>query len=191
MHSEPLTNDAVVSFDDEPLILVDSDDNVQGYESKAACHNGEGILHRAFSIFLFNSKGELMLQKRSDQKRLWPLFWTNSCCSHPRRGESDLQAADRRIFEELGVRPKLHFLFRFEYQASFGEAGSENELCSVYIAKSDDEVVVNSNEVAEFRYVDPDELDADIEARPELYTPWFKLEWPRIRREFWQRVEGA
>ena len=78
----------IVSFDTEDLILVDPQDQVQGHLNKAACHLGEGLLHRAFSVFLFNAEGELLLQQRSEQKKLWPLYWANSCCSHPRRGET-------------------------------------------------------------------------------------------------------
>ena len=78
----------IVSFDDEPLVLVDSADHDQGFLDKASCHDGDGVLHRAFSVFLFNSKLELLLQQRSGQKRLWPMWWSNSCCSHPRKGET-------------------------------------------------------------------------------------------------------
>jgi len=183
-----LSNDNVVSFDDEPLILVDSNDNVLGYDSKGACHDGNGKLHRAFSIFLFNSAGQLMLQKRSVQKRLWPGYWSNSCCSHPRKGETDLAAAERRIEEELGVTPKLQYLFRFEYQADFGELGAEHELCSIYIAKSDGPISVNVNEVDDWKFIDVVELERELENNPSDYSPWLKLEWPRIRAQHWDTV---
>ena len=97
----------VVSFDDEKLILVDKDDNVLGYKDKLSCHEGDGILHRAFSIFIFNKKKQLLLQKRSDQKLLWPLFWSNSCCSHPRQGEDYETAIHRRLKEELNIDTEL------------------------------------------------------------------------------------
>ena len=96
----------VVSFDNEKLILVDKYDNVLGYKSKAECHEGEGILHRAFSIFIFNDKNQLLLQKRSAKKLLWPLYWSNSCCSHPRKGENYETATHRRLKEELGLLQK-------------------------------------------------------------------------------------
>lgn len=179
----------IVSFEDEPLIVVDSDDQVLGYRSKAECHDGDGILHRAFSIFVFNSQGQLLLQRRSPKKRLWPLYWSNSCCSHPRRGESDLDAARRRVEEELAITPSLEYLFKFEYQAPFGESGSEYELCSVYVAKSDEPVVVNVHEVVEWKFVDVAAFEADLAAAPDLYTPWLKLEWPRIRQDHWPKVE--
>lgn len=179
----------VVSFDDEPLILVDERDRVLGHDSKVACHRGEGQLHRAFSIFVFNSNNELLLQQRSAQKPLWPLYWSNSCCSHPRRGEGDLESAYRRVDEELAIRPRLEFLYRFRYHAAFGEVGAEHELCSVYIARSDEPIDVNSNEVADWRYIAPETLDRELADNPERYTPWLKWEWPRIREEFWQHLQ--
>lgn len=183
-------NDRVVSFDDEPLIRVDSNDTVLGHESKAACHDGEGLLHRAFSIFLFNSAGQLLLQQRSAQKRLWPLYWSNSCCSHPRRGENDLDAAERRIREELAVSPELTFLFRFEYHAIYREVGAEHELCSIYAAVCDDPVSVNTNEVADWKFVTPDELERKLKEEADRCTPWLKLEWPRIRAKHWGAVSA-
>lgn len=180
---------AVVSFDDEPLILVDEQDNVLGHDSKVACHQGQGQLHRAFSIFVFNRDNELLLQQRSEQKPLWPLYWSNSCCSHPRRGEGDLESAQRRVQEELAISPRLEFLYRFRYHAAYGDIGAEHELCSVYIARSDAPVQVNGNEVVDWCYMAPERLDRELSEHPERYTPWLRLEWPRIREEFWTRLE--
>lgn len=183
------TNDRVVSFDDEPLILVDEDDNIVGFESKSHCHDGDGLLHRAFSIFVFNSAGEVLLQQRSAEKRLWPLYWSNSCCSHPRRGEDDLAAARRRIREELAISPDLRFLYKFRYQARFGDLGAEHELCSIYATVSDDPARVNVNEIAACEFVDADSLDAALAEEPDAYTPWLRLEWPRIRERHWDTVK--
>ena len=180
----------VVSFDDEPLIVVDSDDNVLGHMPKAEAHIGEGVLHRAFSIFLFDGDGNTLLQRRADGKQLWGGYWSNSCCSHPRRGESVDMAAVRRLREELGVDARLSFLYRFEYHARFGDAGSEHEMCSVYAARSDAPVSVNPNEISACRPVAPDTLDAELAAHPERYTPWLKMEWPRIRAAHWDTVEA-
>lgn len=185
----PTDNSArIVSFDDEPLILVDHDDTVLGHKPKLDCHVGDGVLHRAFSIFLFNAAGEVLLQQRSGQKQLWPGFWSNSCCSHPRRGEADPDAAARRLHEELALTTPLTFLYRFEYQARFGAIGTEHELCSVYAARSDAPITVNANEVADWTFMAPATLDAELAARPDTYTPWLKLEWPRIRAEHWPQV---
>ena len=188
-------NDLVVSFDDEPLILVDSEDNILDYEKKWDCHQGSGQLHRAFSIFIFNHKNELLLQKRSQQKALWPLVWANSCCSHPRKGENYEEAVHRRLREELNLEADLKFLFKFEYQAPYKDIGSENELCSVYVGRSDSVAKANENEVAALRYVSAEELDAALMADTEAggeeeYSPWLKLEWSRIRKEYWGLVEA-
>lgn len=186
-----MQNDSpIVSFDDEPLILVDENNRVLGHDTKVACHQGAGKLHRAFSVFVFNRHNELLLQQRSSRKTLWPLYWSNSCCSHPRRGEDDLASTQRRLREELSVVARPEFLYRFRYQALFGDVGAEHELCSVYIARSDAPVRVNDNEVADWRYISPDELDRELAENPQRYTPWLKLEWPRLRNEFWSRIEA-
>jgi isopentenyl-diphosphate delta-isomerase len=119
----------IVSSDEERLILVDAEDNDTGFMSKAECHDGKGTLHRAFSIFLFNDQGHLLLQQRAAGKRLWPMYWSNSCCSHPREREAIAVAAARRLQDELQTDSDLEFVYKFIYQASFGELGSEHELC--------------------------------------------------------------
>ena len=173
-----------VSFDDEPLIVVDEGNNVLEYRSKADVHAGAGILHRVFSVFLFNEEGELLLQKRSAGKRLWPLFWSNSCCSHPRRGETEAGAAVRRIEEELGVETDLEYVYTFTYHAPFGDVGSEREVCSVFLGRVAGPVTANENEIAEWRWMSAEDLGAALDAEPEQYTPWFKQEWARLRGEF-------
>lgn len=181
----------VVSFDDEPLILVDSDDNPLGYMPKADAHVGEGVLHRAFSIFLFNSQGEVMLQQRAPGKQLWGGFWANSCCSHPRRGEEVSDAAVRRLHEEVDVDATMTWLYKFEYHARFGDVGAEHELCWVFVAHSDAPVSVNPNEISEWTFMTPETLDAELLNNPDQYSPWLKLEWPRIRNEHWDQVIAA
>lgn len=181
---------SIVSFDDEPLILVDENDQVLGYDSKVACHRGSGQLHRAFSVFIFNRRNELLLQQRSAAKPLWPLFWSNSCCSHPRRGESNNQSARRRLREELHVAARPEFLYQFRYHVPFGDIGSEHELCSVYVARWDAPIEFNATEVAACCFLSPATLDRELAEHPERYTPWLKLEWPRLRNEFWSRVEA-
>ena len=176
----------VVSFDDEPLILVDEDDREIGFIDKASAHVGQGVLHRAFSLFVFNPQGKLLLQQRAPGKRLWPGFWSNTCCSHPRRGETLDKAIHRRLNEELGLQCPLQYLFKFEYQAQFDAEGAEHELCWVYAGRSADMPTVNVNEISALRYISPDALDAEIAARPQTFTPWFKIEWERLRREHLQ-----
>ncbi len=182
-------NNKIVSSEKERLILVDSDDNILGYESKAACHDGNGILHRAFSLFIFNRRGELLLQQRAPGKRLWPLIWSNSCCSHPREGESYTFATKRRLREELGLETELHFLYKFQYQVRYSEAGSENELCSVYFGCTDEVPQVNETELADWKYITIPDLESEMKNSPEAFSPWFKMEWEEIRSKYWNQIE--
>jgi isopentenyl-diphosphate delta-isomerase len=176
--------DKIVSSESEELILVDENDNELGYLSKQECHDGEGILHRAFSLFIFNTDNDLLLQKRSADKRLWPLYWSNSCCSHPRRGESMNVAIHRRLREELGLEASLEFIYKFSYRAEFGELGSENELCSVYLGRTDQPYYANSNEIADARYVSLEELSQELHTKPDGFTPWFRMEWETLCRKY-------
>jgi isopentenyl-diphosphate delta-isomerase len=173
----------VVSFQDEPLVLVDEHDHETGFLDKVSAHRGQGVLHRAFSLFVFNRQGELLLQQRAADKRLWPGFWSNTCCSHPRRGEAMDRAIHRRLGEELGMECSLEYLFKFQYQAQFDEEGAEHELCWVYAGRSDATPVVNVNEISALRYISPDALDQEMAIQPQAFTPWFRIEWQRIRRE--------
>ena len=176
-----------ISFPEKLLILVDEKDHVIGYEDRKKCHQGKGLLHRAFSILIFNDQKQLLIQKRSAKKLLWPLYWSNSVCSHPRRGESYEKATMRRLKEELGFETPLRFLFKFQYQATFKDIGSENEMCSVHIGKFNGIVQANQSEIAEWKYVDIEELNKDILTLPHLYTPWFKMEWEQIQRDYNER----
>ena len=173
---------SVVSFQDEPLVLVDEHDRETGFLVKASAHHGQGILHRSFSLFVFNADGEL-LQQRAEGKRLWPGYWSNTCCSHPRRGETMETAIHRRLAEELGMQCEFQFQFKFQYQAQFDDEGAEHELCWVYAGRTEAAPVANVLEIAALRYVAPDDLDREIAAHPERFTPWFKIEWDRLRRE--------
>lgn len=173
-------NFETVSSDEEPLILVDEQDQVLGSMDKSSAHDGEGTLHRALSVFLFNSKKELLLQKRASGKRLWGGYWSNSCCSHPRWGEETADAAKRRVQQELGVVADLEYLYKFIYRAHFGEAGSEYELCSVYAGVFDGEPVTNALEIASWRWVTSDQLTREIAQSPDHFTPWMKQEWLHI-----------
>ncbi len=178
----PMNNHRQVSFDHELLILVDKNDNELGFMPKAGCHRGDGILHRAFSIFIFNFAGELLLQRRSDEKPLWGGYWSNSVCSHPRKGESYEVAAARRLQDELGVSAELEFRFRFQYQAKFRDIGAENELCSVFTGTHNGPFHINPTEISEISFVSAEKLDDEIARFPEKFTPWFKLEWGRLRK---------
>ncbi|MEZ5551848.1 MAG: isopentenyl-diphosphate Delta-isomerase [Pseudomonadales bacterium] len=187
-HNQSQTKDEIVSSEAEPLILVDSNDQETGFLDKSACHDGAGILHRAFSLFIFNPAGELLLQQRAAEKRLWPGYWSNSCCSHPRRGETMDLAVRRRLQQELGMAADLQFTYKFEYQARFADLGAEHELCWVYVGRSDQEPVINVTEISDWRWVDPARLSSAIAADPDSYTPWLIMEWERLNREFPERL---
>ncbi len=170
----------VVSSEREELILVDSDDKEIGYASKADAHDGGGILHRAFSVFLFNDAGELLLQKRAPLKRLWGGYWSNSCCSHPRRGESLAVATSRRLLDELNFDARLEHVYQFCYEAGFGDAGSENELCHVYLGRASQAIRPNESEISSIRFISAKDLANEFEQRPDSFTPWFKQEWREL-----------
>lgn len=174
----------IVSSESEELILVDTDDNETGFLSKADCHDGDGVLHRAFSLFLFNDHGELLLQQRSTGKRLWPGYWSNSICSHPRRGESMQVSTQRRLQDELNTEAVLEYVYKFVYQADFGDLGAEHELCHVYLGRLGSHLKANDHEIAALRFISPDDLAREFAQMGDKFTPWFKMEWQRLTRDF-------
>ena len=175
--------------DSDTLILVDATDRDVGQLSKVRCHEGRGVLHRAFSLLIFNAAGELLIQQRAATKRLWPLYWSNSCCSHPRTGESLDAATQRRLREELGLHCPLEFLFKFEYQAQFDATGSEHELCSVFIGRCEGPLHINPAEISAWRWISPEALEAELaSAAASRFTPWFTMEWARIWRDHREAV---
>ena len=184
------TKSEIVSSEQEALILVDGADNVVGHLDKSACHDGDGILHRALSAFIFNAAGQLLIQQRASNKRLWPDYWSNSCCSHPRGGEKTDVAAGRRVEQELGMRCDLTFTYKFEYRATFGSAGTEHELCWVYLGKTTDEPVINTTEIRDWRWIDAAELSAALNAEADAFTPWLALEWQRLNDDFTTLLPG-
>ena len=188
MTSNSTTKTEIVSSEAEPLILVNAEDDVVGYLDKSAAHDGTGVLHRAFSLFIFSGDGRLLLQQRAPGKRLWPEFWSNSCCSHPRKGETMDVAVHRRLEQELGMTAELNYAYKFEYSAPFGDLGTEHELCWVYIGRTSVQPVINTTEIMDWRWIDPAELTDAITADPGRYTPWLKMEWERLNAEFADRL---
>ena len=172
------------------LILVDSNDQEIGFLDKTRCHEDQGKLHRAFSIFLFNRSGEVLIQQRSTSKPLWGDFWSNTCCSHPRAGESIDFAASRRIREELGVQSDLKFTYKFEYQARFNTQLSENELCSVYFGRFDGAPAPNPNEVQSWKWISKESLTKELRENTDLYTPWLKLEWSTLNQDYAEQLKN-
>lgn len=166
----------------EKVVLVNPQDEVLGQMEKMQAHEN-GFLHRAFSVFLFNEKGEMLLQKRAGEKYHSPNQWTNACCSHPRLNESYLDAAKRRTKEELGIDCELTEKFHFIYKANVGDGLWEHELDYVFTGIFDGEFDLNPDEVSEIRYVPIDDLQQEITQNSNDFTEWFKIIWAEYRNQ--------
>jgi|SRR3989338_958664 len=157
------------------VVLVDDKDNQIGVEDKLKAHTGKGSLHRCISVFVFNDKKQLLLQKRGKEKMLWPLYWTNTCCSHPAESEGYEQAGQRRLEEEMGFSCLVKFIGKMQYEATYKDIGVEKEVCGVVVGKYNGEVNVNPSEADDYKWIDMDELKEDVKNNSDKYTPWFKL----------------
>jgi len=164
----------------EKVILVDEKDNEIGTEEKIKAHQNGGKLHRAFSIFIFNSQGQMLIHKRAKTKYHSPGLWTNACCSHPKPGESLKEAVHRRLKEEMGFDCELEEVFNFIYKADVGNGLTEWEFDHVFIGRFDGEPKPSPEEVDEWKWMNIDELKKDIEQNPEKYTPWFRIAFERV-----------
>jgi isopentenyl-diphosphate Delta-isomerase len=169
-------------MDKDVLILVDERDEPAGYEEKEVCHIIPTKLHRAFSIFILNGKGEMLIHRRALSKKTWPGFWTNACCSHPRKGESLEAATQRRLQEEMGFTCPLTHLFAFRYKADYDATYGENEVDHVFVGAYSGEVNPDGEEIAECKFVPIAALLRDVGEHPEKFTPWFKEALPRVVR---------
>jgi len=158
----------------EEIILVDEQDNAIGTMEKMEAHR-KGVLHRAFSVVLFNSNGELLLQKRANNKYHSGGQWTNTCCSHPIPGETISDAAQRRLRHEMGINLKPEFAFKFIYRTPLDKSLIEHELDHVFIGTFDGTPVINKDEVSDWKFMSLSELKNDMERSPEIYTVWFRL----------------
>lgn len=158
----------------EQVILVDEKDNEKGLMEKMEAHQ-KGLLHRAFSVFVFNSQNELLLQKRAINKYHSGGLWTNTCCSHPRKGESVEEAAHRRLKEEMGFDCDLKKAFEFIYKKKLDKGLTEHELDHVFIGHYNISPEINTQEVSEWKYISIKEIDNELTQRPEQYTEWFKI----------------
>lgn len=158
----------------EDVILVDENDNRIGVMSKEEAHR-VGVLHRAFSILIFNSAGEMLLQRRALGKYHSGGLWTNACCSHPRVDETNIDAANRRLKEEIGLVVDLTHVYEFTYNAKFENGLVEHEYDHVFHGVTDDAPKLNAEEVVEWKYIPIAELSKDMSERPEAYTAWFKI----------------
>ena len=159
---------------EEFLILVDEKDNPIGFEEKVKCHLPNGKLHRAFTVLLFDKDRRLLLTRRSKSKMLWPGDWDGTVASHPRKSETYVSSAERRLPEEIGDSCSLDYLFKFEYHVPYKDVGSENEICGTLIGHVPDSFRINlvEDEISEVKWLSSDELYSDMEKNPQIYCPW-------------------
>lgn len=164
--------------------MVDEHDNALGFMDKMEAHQ-KGLIHRAFSIFIFNSRGEMLLQQRALNKYHSAGLWSNSCCSHPLPGEDIKAAATRRLNEELGFKTSLEKIFDFIYQASFENGLVENEFDHVFVGRYDGDIKINYEEVNDYVFKPVEQIKLELKNKPEIYTEWFKISFPKM--ETWWR----
>jgi len=166
----------VITGETEMVVLVDENDRESGSAGKLAAHEGGGTLHRAFSVFVFDAGGRMLLQRRAEGKYHFGGLWTNACCGHPRPGESVEEAAARRLWEEMGISPGLTRQTSFVYEAFDPESGlTEREYDHVFLGHHEGEPSPEPAEVSEWRWATPEEVFRDLDERPGSYTPWFPL----------------
>ena len=162
------------------VILVNENDDVMGFEDKLVAHQ-KGLMHRAISILIFNSKGEWLIQRRALDKYHSGGLWTNTCCSHPYPNESTQASAERRLMEEMGMATKLSFLFDFRYCVELDNELTENELDHVFIGKTENEPILNPEEACDYKYISTHDLENDLKEHPEKYTEWFKIIFDKMK----------
>ena len=168
------------------VILVDESDNQIGLMPKMEAHE-KAVLHRAFSVFVFNSKNELMLQQRALEKYHSPGLWTNTCCSHQREGETNIEAGQRRLMEEMGFVTDLKETTSFIYKAPFDNGLTEHEYDHVLVGSFESEPKINPEEVASWKWMALEDVKEDIKENPNHYTAWFKI----IFDKFYERINIA
>lgn len=166
----------------EQVVLVDEQDNELGLMEKMEAHE-KALLHRAFSVFVFNTKGQLMIQQRALHKYHSGGLWTNTCCSHPRQGETVIDAGKRRLQEEMGFSCELEKTFDFIYKAKLDKGLTEHEFDHVMIGAYNDEPNINPAEVASWKWIEMEGLKNDIKNHPEKYTEWFKIIFDKFEKE--------
>lgn len=162
------------------VILVNEKDEPIGTMEKMAAHE-QALLHRAFSVFIFNSKREMLLQQRSSLKYHSGGLWTNACCSHPAPGQSTEAAASKRLQEEMGFTTSIRKAFDFVYQAAFDNGLTEHEFDHVFLGEYDGEINPDPDEVNAYKYLEMDTLEADMQVQPEQYTAWFRIALPLLK----------
>ena len=171
---------------EEHVILVNEKDQEIGSMPKLEAHQ-KAVLHRAFSVFIFNSENELMLQQRASNKYHSPNLWTNTCCSHQRSGESNIQAGTRRLYEEMGFTTSLKEITSFIYKAPFDNGLTEHELDHIMVGYYNEDPVINSEEVEDWKWMKIEDVKKDISLNPDLYTAWFKI----IFKNFYNHLNNS
>lgn len=171
---------------EEHVILVNEKDQEIGLMPKLEAHQ-KAVLHRAFSVFIFNSENELMLQQRASNKYHSPNLWTNTCCSHQRSGESNIQAGTRRLYEEMGFTTSLKEITSFIYKAPFDNGLTEHELDHIMVGYYNEDPVINSDEVEDWKWMKIEDVKKDIILNPDLYTAWFKI----IFKNFYNHLNNS
>jgi len=170
-------------MENEEVILVNENDVTVGAMEKMEAHR-EAVLHRAFSIFIFNAKGEMLLQQRAINKYHSGGLWTNACCSHPRPGEETIEAAQRRLKEELGFQIPLKKIFDFTYKTEFNNGLTEFEFDHVFVGEYNGNVAANPEEISDFCFKEMKEIKQSLQTHPQKYTVWFQLAFPKIEQWF-------
>jgi isopentenyl-diphosphate Delta-isomerase len=163
------------------VILVNETDQVIGAMEKIEAHR-KGLLHRAFSVFIFNSKGEMLLQQRARNKYHSADLWTNACCSHPAPGESTLKAAEQRLLEEMGFTTPLQKVFQFTYKTEFDNGLTENEYDHVFAGTWDGLIAPQKDEVSDYCFKTMHEIQSSLLTHPQKYTTWFHIAFPQIEQ---------
>ena len=176
-------------MEEENVILVNQLDEQIGIMPKMEAHE-KALLHRAFSVFIMNDKGETMIQQRAAHKYHSPLLWANTCCSHQRVGETNIEAGKRRLKEEMGIETELRELFSFIYKAPFDNGLTEHELDHVMIGYYNGEPILDPEEVAAWKWMKPEDIKKDISVHPDNYSAWFKIIFDKFYDHISQNISA-
>lgn len=180
----------------EMLVVVNQSDQILGTKEKLACHIRPETLHRGFAAFVVDDTNRLLLSKRSRKKPLWPLYWDNSCSSHPYLGETYVEAGCRRLLFELRFTTPLAYLYKFRYQSNYNDNLAEHEVCAVLVGRSSGAVKPNPEEVSQIRWVSLPKLLSEIAKEPSAFTPWLRIALEKIQanntyRQFFDGKKGG
>jgi len=175
----------------EKLILVNEKDKAIGLEEKVKCHKGKGILHRAFTIFLFDNKKRVLLQKRAESKMLWPLYWETTCSSHPKENETYEESGKRRLKEELRINASLKLADKFVYHSYYKDIGAEHEVCATLVGEYNKEKIdFNSNEIKEVKWIEINKLKQELNKNSQNYAPWLGIALERLFNQYGNNLKN-